>query len=88
MQMLYPDYGQPTTNTMSNEDFMSALTGTDTRYNPLVKQSPEMKAMTSNPYYFNPNAPKDKEEADIQAKDVQLFENFKHYGVADPVAHI
>ena len=84
---LYADaYGQPTTNTMSNEDFMSALTGTDTRYNPL--QSPEMKAMTSNPYYFNPNAPKDKEEADRQAKDVQLFENFKHYGVADPVAHM
>ena len=84
---LYADaYGQPTTNTMSNEDFMSALTGTDTRYNPL--ESPEMKIMTSNPYYFNPNAPKDKEEADRQAKDVQLFENFKHYGVADPVAHM
>ena len=83
---LYSDaYGQPG-KYVSPEDANKDLTGTDMRFNPL--QSPEMKAMTSNPYYFNPNAPKDKEEADRQAKDVQLFENFKHYGVADPWAHM
>ena len=54
---LYSDaYGQPG-KYVSPEDANKDLTGTDMRFNPL--QSPEMKAMTSNPYYFNPNAPKD-----------------------------
>tara|TARA_R110000796_G_scaffold193276_2_gene309814 strand:+ start:5 stop:2128 length:2124 start_codon:yes stop_codon:yes gene_type:complete len=83
---LYADkYGQPGKH-QSPEDRMNNLTGTDTRYNPL--QSPEMKVLTGNPFYFNPEAPKNEEEQRQQDEQTQLFENYKSLKEADPLGHL